>query len=175
MCFKAVTCHWYTISWEGCRMCVSVWFWFFKYKMKVPPIGVKVSVASVFSEASIVIVVYVRSLLLSPLPLQKETCFFEKFVRNNFTVNEDCSYSFCYSTLVNIYSGTILLSLMVVQLFSVWYYALINLHISIKICHFIKHFFMHNRFKFLMNSPTKFFLFFFVGVKGWLCGVTSWK
>lgn len=26
-----------------------------------------------------------------------------------------------------------------VQLFSVWYYALINLHLSIKICHFIKH------------------------------------
>lgn len=60
-------------------MCVSVWLWFSKYKIKVPRIGVKVFVASVFSEASIVIVVYdVRS--LSPLPLEKETCVFEKFV-----------------------------------------------------------------------------------------------
>lgn len=48
--------------------------------MKVPRIEVKVFVASVFSEASIVIVISdVRSLLLSPFPLEKETYFSEKF------------------------------------------------------------------------------------------------
>lgn len=46
--------------------------------MKLPRIGVKVFVASVFSEASILIVVSdVR--LLSPFPLEKEICSFEKF------------------------------------------------------------------------------------------------
>lgn len=58
-------------------MCVSVSLGF-KYKMKLPRIGVKVFVASVFSEASIVIVISdVR--LLSPFPLEKETCSFKKF------------------------------------------------------------------------------------------------
>lgn len=58
-------------------MCVSVSLGF-KYKMKFPRIGVKVFVASVFSEASIVIVISdVR--LLSPFPLEKETCSFKKF------------------------------------------------------------------------------------------------
>lgn len=58
-------------------MCVSVSLGF-KYKMKLPRIGVKVCVASVFSEASILIVISdVR--LLSPFPLEKETCYFEKF------------------------------------------------------------------------------------------------
>lgn len=58
-------------------MCVSVSLGF-KYKMKLPRIGVKVFVASVFSEASIVIVISdVRS--LNPFPLEKETCFFETF------------------------------------------------------------------------------------------------
>lgn len=59
-------------------MCVSVSLGF-KYKMNLPRIGVKVFAASVFSEASIVIVISdVRSLSL--FPLEKETCFFEKFV-----------------------------------------------------------------------------------------------
>lgn len=56
-------------------MCVSLGF---KYKIKLPRNEMKVFVASVFSEASIVIVMSdVRS--LSPFPLEKETCFFEKF------------------------------------------------------------------------------------------------
>lgn len=60
-------------------MCVSVLVWVSKYKIKVPRIGVKVFVASVFSEASIVIVISdAKSLLLNPFPLEKET-FFEKF------------------------------------------------------------------------------------------------
>jgi len=54
--------------------------WVSKYKIKVPRIGVKVFVASVFSEASTVIVISdVGLLLLSPFPLEKETCFVEKF------------------------------------------------------------------------------------------------
>lgn len=57
-------------------MCVSVSF---RHKMKLPRIGVKVFVASVFSEASIVIVIFdVR--LFSPFSLEKETWSFEKFV-----------------------------------------------------------------------------------------------
>lgn len=63
----------------GCT-CQLAWFGVSKGKMKVPRIGVKVVVASVFGEASIVIVIPdVRSLLGSPFPLEKDTCFFEEF------------------------------------------------------------------------------------------------
>lgn len=66
----------------GCA-CQVAWFGFSRYKMKVPRIGVKVVVASVFGEAGIVIVIPdVRSSLGGPFPLEKDTCCLRNLFRN---------------------------------------------------------------------------------------------